>query len=113
MQGSKISPQLKVNIFRFLFIVSIFVSWELLATYRIIDPFYTSQPLRIYTDLKEFYASGQLVRHLSITLQEALWGLFLGTILGIVVGFILGRMPIISILSLAHILMFIKESWLP
>ncbi|MCC5908944.1 MAG: ABC transporter permease [Clostridiaceae bacterium] len=70
--------------------------WEAFVLLGILNPFYTSQPSRIFQDLLEFYKSGDLIKHTSITVQEALWGLFIGSILGIIVGFILGLSNILA-----------------
>jgi NitT/TauT family transport system permease protein len=88
--------QFKIIGFRTFVVISILFSWEALALKGIIDPFYMSQPLKIFEDLKLFYMNGDLLRHTSITLQESLWGLFFGTIFGISVGFLLGEIELLG-----------------
>ncbi|SFI00243.1 NitT/TauT family transport system permease protein [Tindallia magadiensis] len=70
--------------------VILILFWEFAVRIGWLNPFYTSQPTGVYYDLIEFYESGQLWRHTSVTLKEALWGLFFGSVAGIVVAFILG-----------------------
>ncbi len=65
-------------------------TWELLTAYGIINPFYSSQPSLILKDLPQFYHEGDLLKHTGVTLSEALWGLFFGTLSGIAVAFCLG-----------------------
>lgn len=88
----------RINIvaFRFLVVIVFIAGWELFAGSKILDPFYTSLPSQIYNDLILFYASGALVKHTSITLQESLCGIAFGTILGIGVGFLLGQVEFLG-----------------
>ncbi len=76
--------------------VLILLVWEALARTGVINPFYSSQPSRILLDLPDFYHNGDLVKHTSVTLREALWGLAFGTIAGIIVAFILGLIDMLG-----------------
>jgi len=67
------------------------VAWELAADKKILNPFYASQPSVIFADFAHFIMSGEIVKHLTITLKEALFGLFFGSIAGIACGLLLGR----------------------
>ncbi len=64
--------------------------WEMLAVTGVMNPFYSSQPTRILLDLPAFYSKGDLLMHTGVTLTEALWGLFFGTLAGIITAFVLG-----------------------
>ncbi|OEF97415.1 ABC transporter permease [Desulfuribacillus alkaliarsenatis] len=86
----------KYLLMRFAVFGLILISWELLANTGVMNPFYTSQPSRIFADLIQFYNSGDLVKHTSVTLKEALWGLAIGTVIGIIAGFILGLVDILG-----------------
>lgn len=57
--------------------------WEFAVRAGKINPFYTSYPSEILSDLWQFIVSGELAHHASITIEEALWGLFYGTVLGV------------------------------
>jgi len=57
--------------------------WEFAARSGKIDPFYTSYPSEILIDLYNFAISGELAMHAAITIEEALLGLFFGTVLGV------------------------------
>ena len=73
-------------------IVILFISfWEITARFKLYNAFFTSYPSEIVLDLKQFFLSGDLVKHTSITLREALAGLFYGTIIGISVGLLFGQ----------------------
>ena len=93
---SDINYRLKTNFYRISMIVVFLVGWELFAGYKIVDPFYISQPSKISIDLSELFLKGEIYRHLSITLQEAFLGLLIGTVLGIIVGFVLGQTELLA-----------------
>lgn len=65
--------------------------WEIAARTGHCDIFYTSYPTEILADLWEFIISGSLARHMSITMKEALLGLFYGTIIGMAAGVLLSQ----------------------
>ncbi len=65
--------------------------WEWMVRSGRLSSFYTSYPSEILGDLWDFYASGQLAKHASITLQEAFTGLFYGSIIGVAVGVLFGQ----------------------
>lgn len=78
---------------RILLIAAFVVAWEMAARMKGGFTFYTSYPSEIFRDLVEFYRSGDLFRHMSITLKEALLGLFFGSIIGVSTGVLLSQFP--------------------
>ncbi len=70
--------------------------WQLLADAGVLDPFYFSRPSAIAARVGDWLASGFLWGHLSVTLVEAFYGLVLGVLLGLVVGFLLARTPVLA-----------------
>lgn len=99
----------KIHIFLIrAFIIIIFIGlWEYAARKRLYNPLFTSYPSEIILDLKEFYLSGDLVKHTSVTLKEAFYGLLYGTFFGILVGLILGQIKflgeiLVPIISAIH-----------
>jgi len=96
MNKHNIITQIKTNNFLISFIVLMLVCWELVARYNIVDPFYISQPTQIFNDLKQFYLSGGIYKHLSITFEEALLGLAIGTAFGVIGGFVLGLVDLLA-----------------
>lgn len=82
---------LKYHVFRALIVLMFLGAWELFARFGLIDPFYVSSPCRVINDFQEFYLSGALVKHTGVTLLEAFSGLVIGVIVGILGGFLLGR----------------------
>jgi NitT/TauT family transport system permease protein len=67
--------------------------WQYLSRLGILDPFYFSRPSAIGARVADWLASGFVYRHLSVTLQEALWGLVLGALAGLAAGLLLARWP--------------------
>ena len=86
----------KYLIIRIGIFLSVLGIWEIMAVAGVVNPFYSSQPSLILKDLPEFYHSGALVKHTSVTLSEALWGLLFGSIAGIMAGFLLGLVNVLG-----------------
>lgn len=88
--------QVAVNIQRILLIVAFLAAWELLAEYKLVDTFFISKPSFILVDLIKLFVTGEILPHISVTLREALMGLFLGASAGIALAFVLGRMESVA-----------------
>ncbi len=73
-------------IIQVLFIAGVVILWEMLSRHNTRIAFYTSYPSEILSDLLEFALSGEMIRHVSITLKEAYLGLLYGSVAGIFVG---------------------------
>jgi NitT/TauT family transport system permease protein len=69
-------------------------SWELAASHWI-DPFYYSKPSDIVRQLVTWFtdgtAQGSIWQQIAVTVEEALLGFAIGSVLGIVFGVLLGR----------------------
>lgn len=74
---------------RCLILIVILGLWELMAHFRVIDPFITSSPSRVLKTVASLYQSGDLMRHIGITLGETLAGFFIAVILGYIVAILL------------------------
>jgi len=72
-----------INITRILILLGFIVFWELAANLKIIDPFITSQPSRIYKTMITLHHDKSLYLHTFITTYETIIGFVAGTILGI------------------------------
>jgi NitT/TauT family transport system permease protein len=59
--------------------------WQFAASWRIIDPFITSQPTAVAQKLLDLTNDGSLGYHVAITVMETLIGFTLGTIAGIAI----------------------------
>ena len=79
-------------------LVATIAAWELSARYRLIDPFFFSQPtifiaraFRWLTDPGLLLGGRSIYHHLLVTLEEMAGGFLLGVFSGIIAGFLLGR----------------------
>ena len=62
--------------------------WELATRRGWVDPFFVSQPTALAAQIFQWVTTGFIFRHLFVTLQETVIGFVLGTLLGVVVGFV-------------------------
>jgi NitT/TauT family transport system permease protein len=69
--------------------VAFLALWEASAAW-LIDPFWTSSPMRVFGWLTTFLASGDFAVHLAATMQAALTGYALAAVAGVVTGYVLG-----------------------
>lgn len=76
-------------------LISIIVSWELLANANIIDSFIASKPSRILNTFKNLSSNG-LIMHIGVTCFETIVGFLSGTILGIIIAIILWSSKFLS-----------------
>ena len=86
----------RVRLLQVLLGLLIVVAWQVFADLQIIDPFFFSRPTSIFARIAEWVATGFIWPHLAITLQEALLSFVIGALLGIVVGFVLARLPLLA-----------------
>jgi len=63
--------------------------WEILAKLEIIDSFIMSSPSRIIQTVVDLYSSGSLFYHIMTTLNEAIIGFLIATILGTLIAIVL------------------------
>lgn len=75
---------------RLALLVSVIGVWEGLSG-PVIDPFWFSQPSEIWAFSRDWALSGDLMRHLWITMQETFIGFGVGALLALVVGTLLAR----------------------
>jgi len=79
----------KIIITRILILLFIFISWEVAGNLKLIDPFLTSTPSRMWKSLVKIYAEGSLFKHILVTCGETILGFLLSTILGTIIAIIL------------------------
>ncbi|SHI67522.1 ABC transporter permease [Lutispora thermophila] len=85
-----------INVIRAAIVAGFLILWEIAAVNNWVSIYYTSKPSEIILDLINFTTSGELMKHASITLKEALTGLFYGSIIGISAGLIFGQFSTIG-----------------
>jgi NitT/TauT family transport system permease protein len=89
-----------VNSIRVLILVVFLGGWQFLTTVGIIDPFFWGQPSGIWNQLVTWVtqgtAQGPLWQQIFATLVEAILGFFIGGVLGVIFGIVLGRNRFLS-----------------
>lgn len=73
--------------------ISIILIWELFARLNIINEFLFSSPTEIIKLIINYFKTGEIYKHIGISLLETLLGLVIGTILGIIIAIILWWYP--------------------
>jgi NitT/TauT family transport system permease protein len=93
----------KVLAAQLLLAVLIIGSWQLLTTWKVLDPFFYGQPSGIVKQLKDYFTQGDQATEFGsywsqifTTLREAVFGFVGGTVGGIVVGVGLGVSPFMA-----------------
>lgn len=77
-------------------VLGFLMAWEFCAAKGYYNSFFTSYPSEILKDLVDFYKSGDLAKHTTITLTEGFLGLFYGTLIGIVTAIIFGYFSVLG-----------------
>lgn len=86
--GAGTVSRAEVRLWRLGLLLAFLGVWEL-ATHRgWVDRFFVSQPTALAAQITRWVTSGFIVRHLWVTMQETVIGFVLGTLLGVVVGFL-------------------------
>lgn len=88
--------KLKVTFFRLAILIGLIALWEIAAKTKLIDPFLTSSPSRIWKSLISFWEEGTLGKHIAVTCYETILGFSLGTIIGTTIAIILWWFPFFS-----------------
>ena len=78
----------EVRLWRVGLLLAFLALWEISTRRGWIDKFFVSQPTVLATQIAEWVWSGFIFRHLWVTMQETIIGFLLGTLLGVVVGFL-------------------------
>ncbi|MBC5626425.1 ABC transporter permease [Clostridium sp. NSJ-49] len=88
--------KIKITIYRITILIVFIALWEVLADFKIIDPFLTSSPSRIVKSFVSFLEQGTIWNHILITCYETIIGFVLGTVLGTIIAVILWCFPTVS-----------------
>jgi NitT/TauT family transport system permease protein len=77
-------------------------SWQLLADWKIIDPFFFSSPKAILLQIADWFqngtSQGPLYIHFLVTFEETIISFVLGVILGVIAGYALGMSEVLSVI---------------
>jgi NitT/TauT family transport system permease protein len=81
-------------------VVVLLVTWQALVNAKIVDPFFWGEPRGVWADLVDWFtvgtSQGSLGDQVLVTLEEAVLGFVIGSILGVVCGITLGRVRLLS-----------------
>lgn len=81
--------KLLVRLFQILIIFIFIIGWQLLADFNIINTFITSSPKKVIETIISLHQTGDLYKHIFVTIYETLFSFGLGTIIGFVIAMIL------------------------
>ncbi len=87
--------KIQVLLARFTFIGAMLAVWESLSG-RVIDEFWISKPSAVLERTGEWLRDGTIADNLFYTLQSTVYGYVCGSILGIALGFLLGRVRFLA-----------------
>ena len=80
-----------IRVWRVVLLGAFLLLWEVATRRAWIDPFFVSQPTVLAVQIADWIRSGFIFRHLLVTMQETIIGFVLGTLLGVIVGFLFAR----------------------
>lgn len=86
---SKKREKYKILFWQIATLIIFLILWELLADFNIIETFFFSKPTDIANLFVEYVKTGELFKHVGISVWETVLGFVLGTILGIIVAILL------------------------
>lgn len=81
----------RVDLARALVLAAALVAWQVAADAGLVDRYFVASPLAVWQALVELVRSGDLARHLPITLAEAGIGLVVGSTGALVLAIVAGR----------------------
>jgi NitT/TauT family transport system permease protein len=77
-------------------------SWQLLASFELIDPFFFSSPKAILLKIIDWFqngtSQGPLYIHFLVTFEETILSFVLGVVLGVIAGYALGMSEVLSVI---------------
>ena len=80
---------LKILLFQICILISLIVLWEIASYYEWIDSFLFSRPTKIIKLLIYYIKTNEIYKHILISVCETLLGLFIGTVVGILIAIFL------------------------
>ena len=79
-----------------LLVAGFVAGWQALSDADVLDPFFFSRPSDIGSRIVEWVRDGTIWAHLGITLAEAAYSFVIGTVAGVVAGFVLARVVLLA-----------------
>jgi NitT/TauT family transport system permease protein len=81
--------------------VAIIGLWQLFSTvpvfgHILLPPFFFSNPIDVFAQVIDWFATGAIWRHLAITLWESILAFVIGSVGGVLIGFWFARKPVVA-----------------
>lgn len=80
----------RIRLYQVLLLVAMIVLWHFLVKLGVLPKFFFGEPVKVFANMFDWFATGEIWPHLGITLLETLLAFFVGLALGVVVGLWLG-----------------------
>ena len=80
----------RIRLYQVLLLVVMLALWHFLVQFGILPKFFFGEPSKVFANMFNWFATGEIWPHLGITLLETLLAFFVGLALGVVVGLWLG-----------------------
>ena len=90
---NKRKQKITIILLQFALLISFIGLWELLGHFGVINTFLVSKPSSIFILLNEYLVTGEIFKHIKISLIETLLGLIIGTVLGLLIAIVLWWFP--------------------
>lgn len=97
------SSGMRMTFYHCAILVSVLAAWKLTSATGLMDAFFVGDPVMVMSRIISWFASGEVFRHLWVTLVETLVAFGAGSVLGLVVGLWLALNPMASQLSSPYI----------
>ncbi|WP_246050141.1 ABC transporter permease [Aquibacillus sediminis] len=81
--------RVKIRLWQLVIFFSFFALWELLSSFRLIDPLIFSSPSQVWSMFTDKLVDGSLWHHSKVTLFETVAGFIIGTVVGILLAALL------------------------
>jgi NitT/TauT family transport system permease protein len=92
--------KIKVRVSQILLGVVILGGWQILATNKVIDPFFFGTPTGVVSKLEDWFQHGtefgSIWTQIGVTMEEALLGFVYGVLAGVVLGVVLGQFKFLA-----------------
>src|SRR3989449_10050533 len=105
MRARRGSEAVRLAVGRVVLLAVIVAGWESGARARVIDPYFVSRPSKLAHTVGGWFAGGFIYPHIWATVQEAVVGLAVGIVGGVLVGMLFAFFPFLS--GLFHPLMVV------
>ncbi len=85
----------RANLTRGIAVALALAVWEAIARSGSVNPLFMSSPYQVAAKLVELFGTGSIWRHVWASGQEALFGFALATLVGVPLGIVMGRLPLV------------------